>query len=340
MAPAVKMVVVAFALMMAIGSLYFVPLWHARGRFTLGESSVFNYLVHVDLVRTGWYLQNPGLARGSFTDPLQEIFSSPKAYAFALPCSCTHPLRFDPSVWVDGLTPRFVLSRQITTVLSNLRQNKAIALAFATAIGVRLVLIYFRRHGADVSWFRNTWSICFIGIVGCVMYVLVNVEPRYVAAFLVLFWCGIIFSFRIPRNLDGKVVTVATLVVIVPLLLPVSWLTLQKYREGQGKTNSDALAAAELERLGIGRGDYVGRIQSPVGVLRIARITVVAEVNTEQTDVFWNSPVTTHHELLHIFAQHGCKAVIAASPKLNASNRSEWTQLGPTMYWVWRPRSE
>jgi hypothetical protein len=173
------------------------------------------------------------------------------------------------------------------------------------------------------------------------MYVLVHVEPRYVAPFLVLFWCGIIFSLRAPKNLPSIVVTATTLVVIGYLLLPMSWATYQKYREGQGKVNTSALAAAKLEQLGVRPGDHVARIQGiglgDLGALRIARVTVDAEVDLEDTDAFWSSPVTTQHELLQIFAQRGITAVIAASPKLNASNQSEWTQLDSTSYWVWRP---
>jgi len=339
--PAIKMVVAAFALIMAIGSLYFVPLSQARGRFTLGKSSAFNYVVHVDLARPEWYLQDPGLARGSFIHPPEKIFSSPRAYAFALPCSCTNPLRFDPSVWIDGVYPRFVLSRQIRVVLTNFWDNREVLLALATATGVLLMLRYFLRRRADISTFRKSWPICFIGIVGCLMYALVHVEPRYVAPFLVLFWCGMIFSLRVPKSLTATAVTATTLVVIASLLLPMSWAIYRKYKEGQGKVNTNALAAAELERLGVHPGDHVARIQGTymgdAGVLRIARVTLDAEVDNEDTDVFWSSTVTTQHDLLRTFAQRGVTAVIAASPKLNASNQSEWTRLGSTQYWVWRP---
>jgi hypothetical protein len=339
--PAVKMVAAALALIVAIGSLYFVPLSQARGHFTLGKSSAFNYVVHVDLARPVWYLQDPGLARGSFTNPPEKIFSSPRAYAFALPCSCTHPLRFDPSVWIDGVYPRFILSRQIHVVLANIWHNPEVLLALATATGVLLMVGYFLRRRRDISTFRNSWPICFIGIAGCLMYALVHVEPRYVAPFLVLFWCGMIFSLRVPKSLTATVVTATTLVVIASLLLPMSWAIYRMYKEGQGKVNTNALAAAELERLGVRPGDHVARIQGlymgDAGVLRIARVTLDAEVDNEDTDVFWSSTVTTQHDLLQTFARRGVTAVIAASPKLNASNQSEWTRLGSTQYWIWRP---
>ena len=185
--------------------------------------------------------------------------------------------------------------------------------------------------------FRNNWPICLIGIAGCVMYALVHVESRYVAAFLVLFWCGVIFSLRVPQWLSAEVVAAITLVVIASLLLPIGWVIYQEYRQRTDKVNADALAAAELERLGVHAGDHVARIAGDAAIERIARVTIVAEVDLDDTGTFWRSPITTQHDLLQIFAQRGAKAVIAASPTLNALNQSEWTRLDSTRYWVWRP---
>ena len=342
--PAVKMVAAAFALMMLIGSLYFVPLSRARGHLTLGESGAFNYLVHVDLARPGWYLQEPGRGRGSFAHPVEKIFSSPPAYAFALPYTVTDPLKFDPSDWIQGVRPRFVLRRQAATFLANWLHYRELLLALGMATVVIPMLGYLSRRGKDISMSRSGWPICVIGVAGCVMYALVHVEPRYVAAFLVFFWCGILFNLRVPQRLNPGVMTVITLVVITALLLPMSRLIYVRHAQGVGKINADALAAAELERLGVRAGDHVARIvsrsTSDLGIERMTRVEVAAEVDLQHAAEFWSSPIATQRDLLQIFAARGVKAVIATSPKLNASNQSEWRRLGSTQYWVWRPSSQ
>src|SRR5262249_44303894 len=101
--PALKMAVVASLIFLAIGSLYFLPLSVSRGRFTLGESGAFNYLVYVDQVRPLWYLQETGHASGRFIHSPQKIYSHPSAYAFSHDSLVTHPLRFDPSDWTAGV---------------------------------------------------------------------------------------------------------------------------------------------------------------------------------------------------------------------------------------------
>src|SRR5262249_39293531 len=120
--PAVKMATAAFALAVLIGSLYFVPLSRAVGKPTLGRSGAYNYLVHVDRAGSGegWYMENPGKGTGEFSHPPTRLWSSLPAYAFDYPAPVTHPLRFDPSYWMEGVQPRFSLKRQIGETYASL----------------------------------------------------------------------------------------------------------------------------------------------------------------------------------------------------------------------------
>jgi len=116
-----------------------------------------------------------------------------------------------------------------------------------------------------------------------------------------------------------------------------------RHSQGVGKFDADAQAAAELGKLGIHPGDRVARI-SPVtedlGIERIARVEVAAEVDIEHTNEFWTAPESTQKELLNAFTSRGAKAVIATTPKLNDRNSSEWKQLGATQYWAWLPKAQ
>jgi hypothetical protein len=128
------MALVALAILFSTGSsLYYVPLSRARGHFTLGESGAFNYLIYVNRARPMWYLQSPGTGHGSFVHSPEKIFSSPPAYAFPGTSVVTHPLRFDPSYWIAGAKPRFVLRQQIIACIPNLHD--------LAEIGVELLLV-------------------------------------------------------------------------------------------------------------------------------------------------------------------------------------------------------
>ena len=162
--PAVKMAAAAFAVMMMIGSLYFVPLSHARGHFTLGESYAFNYLVHVDLARPGWYLQDPGRGRGSFAHPPERIFVSPRLTPLrSLPARIR--LSLIHRTGSRGVRPRFVLRRQMAALLANFANNRELLLALGIATGAILTLGYFSRRKQDIAVFSSNWPMCILGLL-------------------------------------------------------------------------------------------------------------------------------------------------------------------------------
>ena len=337
--PALKMAATAIAMMLLIGALYFVPLSRSRGHFTLGESGSFNYLAYVDGAGPNWYMQYPGRARGTFSRPAEKIFTAPPAYAFPHTALVTHPLRFDPSEWIAGVRPRFVLIAQIRAVIRNgldVGQSLVAVLVFIIALGGAWLL-----SGRRVLWdgLRATWPAALIGAAGICMYVLIHVEPRYVAAFLVLFFVSIMAGIGIPARFSNKLAN-PVILVCISLLLPIASHTYIWHSQGIGRFDADAQAAATLASLGIGRGDLVARI-SPVvndlGIERIARVEVIAEVDNAHANEFWAASESTQKELLSAFAARGAKAVIATMPHLSQQNSSEWKQLGSTRYWVWQP---
>jgi len=337
--PALKMVAGAAGVMLLIGSLYFVPLSLQVGHFTLGESGPFNYAMHVDGVTPTWYFQNPGYARGRFLHSPEKIFSNPPAYAFAVPDQVTHPLRFDPSYWTEGLRPHFVVGPQIKTFKRNLSVLKD------SFYDLRIVAVVFVLAMVYIGWkqtltaLEEMWPIWMIGIAGCAMYLFVSVEPRYMGAFLVLMCLGLLFDLPLQSQRAGKVALLVAAIVVVVLLRPIVSEIHSSYKENV-EVNEDAQAAQALLRYGVKRGDQVARISplvTDLGVERILRVEVVAEVDHGHASEFWTATPDAQRDLLRDFIAQGAKAVIATSPKPTPSAGSQWTELGTTPYWVWRP---
>jgi hypothetical protein len=188
----------------------------------------------------------------------------------------------------------------------------------------------------------KTWPVWLIGLVGCLMYIAIYVEPRYVAAFLTLFCLGMLVGFPVPRETGRKIAQLMVIATVIVLLYPLLRHTYNGYAQ-QPRFNVDSEAAQALESLGIKLGDEVARI-SPIvydyAVERILRVQIVAEVDRDHASEFWDRPLVSQQDLLRTFASRGVKAVIATSPQLSAENQFEWTRLGSTQYWVWRPNGE
>lgn len=336
--PALKMTMGALALMLLIGSLYFVPLSRQQGHFTLGESGTLNYVVHVDEARPHWYLQTPGSARGTFLHPPEKIFSEPPAYAFAVPIAVTHPLRYDLSYWIAGVRPHFVLDRQVAAVKANLLALKEPIREIRVVLGILLVLAFLCTGKQQVvSAILKGWPVWSIGLAGCLMYLAIYVEPRYIGAFITVFCLGMLVGFPIPRENSRKIALLIAVAAAAALLYPLVRQTYAGYIE-QPRSNVNSAAAQALQALGLSPGDGVARI-SPIvydyAVERILRVQIVAEIDHDFTSDFWSSPLATQHALLQTFASRGAKAVLATSPRLGTKNQSEWARLGSTQYWVW-----
>ena len=342
---AVKMAVAAFAAVVLIGALYFVPLSLSRGKFILGESGPYNYLTHVDRAGSGegWYLDSPGHGSGRPVHPPLKIFSTPPAYAFGYTSQVTHPLRFEPSWWMQGMRERVALKRQIGETMASVvdlgRSLIKLIVLIAALIWLGLSVPRQQMQGR----FLRVWPLLLIGVAGCAMYVTVHVEARYVGSFLTLFFCGALACFpEIPRKFSGMAFRSAAIVIALTLLVPgfmKLWPDYQKYGRG---ANEDALAAGALHQSGIQSGDAVGRISKLVTDLtveRVARLEVVDEVDFTHASAFWSASPETQHQLLQALAAHGAKAVIATEPRFNGSNQAEWSQLASTKYWIWRPGS-
>jgi hypothetical protein len=340
--PALKMAAGGLALTLLIGSLYFVPLSRQQGHFTLGESGTLNYVVHVDQASPHWYLQSPGSARGSFLHPPEKMFSDPPAYAFSTPIAVTHPLRFDPLYWIAGVRPHFVLKRQIAAIKTNVVVLKEPLREIRVVMGTIFVLAFLCSGKRQIiTALVRAWPVWLIGLAGCLMYIVIYVEPRYVAAFLVMFCLGMLVGLPVPRETGRKITQLIVIASVIALLYPVLRQTYAGYSQ-QSRFNVDSEAAQALKELGIKPGDEVARI-SPIvydyAVERITRVKIVAEVDRDHASDFWSSPFATQRSLLNKFASRGAKAVIATSPELSPENQSEWMRLGSTQYWVWRPNS-
>lgn len=338
--PALKMVAGAVAIMFLIGSSYFVPLSRQLGHFTLGETSTLNYVVHVDQASPHWYLQDPGSARGSLLHPPRKIFSDPPAYAFPVPAAVTHPLRFDLLYWIAGLRPHFVWNRQIKAVITNISYLREPMRELRAVVGAVFVLAFLCAGKKQViTAVKRAWPIWLIGLAGCLMYLAIYVEPRYVAALFTLFFLGLILGFPVPRETGSKIAAFIVIAIVATLLYPLGLKTATAYVH-RPHFNADSQAAQELLSLGIRPGDRVARITPIVydyAVERILRVQVVAEVDRDHAREFWQRPLAAQQNLLRTFASYGAKAVIATSPNLNPEDQSQWRRLGDTQYWVWLP---
>lgn len=325
----------AVAVLLVIGSLYYGPLSRIEGRFTFGDSSTFNYLVHVDGAGPGWYITDMGFGVGKPEHSPRKIFDQPPAYEFAVPVPNTHPLRFDPSYWTQRVTARFKLRPQVNAFLQNIRVINQILLTSGSLLAglLTLCLVATNRNGL-VESLISQWPLTLIGLAGIGMYSLVHVEDRYVGAFFALFWLGISYGlYRCvvhPKNWASAVLVAIPLATLIPMVVEAGCHAF----DSPGR-NIDAEVAIALRQFGVNDGDSVARISTggDLGWARVSRVRIIAEVDWELgANSFWPAAPAIQDELLAAFAKTGVKAVVAHNWGDLAP--PAWQRLGKTHYWV------
>ena len=132
-----------------------------RRHFTLGESSSYNYLVHVDHAGPTWYMQDVGHGAGKFLHSPRKIFAAPPTYEFSIGQTVTHPLRLDPSYWTEGARPRFHVKDQFWSTIQNINLYSRI-LANTGRFDPRVSIFVFGGRAQEGCAARNPEAMAFV----------------------------------------------------------------------------------------------------------------------------------------------------------------------------------
>ena len=325
----------AFLLLM-IGALYFVPLSQNRGHLTFGEAGKFNYLFYIDRAGPQWYFQDVGHGGGKFLHSATRIFDEPAVYRFSRGEPVSHPLRYDPAYWVEGAKPRFSFSGQVRTLVINMEIYFRILNTIGALVVVAVLLWFLSGRGwPAITAVIGQWPLWFIGLSGLAMFEMVHVEPRYVAAFFLLAWMGLIIGLRIPQRQLKDVAPAVALGIAASLLPAMAWSVGWDLLHALREPNVAADAAKELATMGIHPGDKVARISPSVDDyvwVHMLRATMVTEVALQHTEDFWNASPDQQDRVLTAMAGTGARIVVASIS--GGVTPPGWQRLGATPFCI------
>ena len=331
----VPRVLVAFCVMLLIGGPYIVALSRLKHRPTFGDSATVTHLEDFDKAGPSIYWQNPGGAAGKFLHPPRKIFDNPPAYEFARSLAVTQPLWYDPSYWVEGVQPRFHLRSQLAAVRRNLDVYAQLFSRTGGLVVGFLILCFMVGAKRSLSALASFWPLWALATAALGMYMAIHVEERYIGAFLALLCLGLFCGFRIPDERPGKLLAGMVVGIVLTLAVPVFPVANQTNpdinpEQWRATGNRSFEIASALQQLRIRPHDHVARI-SPFAVdgwARLAKVTIVAEVQMTAADDFWCATPEVQDALLRAFAAAGAKAVVA--PVRRAPLPKGWTKLGDT----------
>jgi hypothetical protein len=315
-----------------------LALSRAQGHLTLGESGRLNYAFYLDGIDyMNWEGQPPG--SGTPKHPPREVLDEPPVYSFAAHMKGTYPRWYDPAYWDDGMKAHFTLRGQARALLAVLDQYyELFVLRQGVILGAIVTLLLL---GGTWRWVvRNLAEYAFLLIVplgALCMYAPVHVEPRMVAAYVVLLWLGILSGVRLPASPQFKRIAAAVVLFMLVILCgQIAGRVVTDFKNGISDPQVDWVVAKKLKEMGVAPGDTVAVAGDAVNASwpHIAELTIVAETRDLGKESFWwAADPQAKTRVFQAFAETGAKALVAdRMPLPNWS--ADWQQIGNTPYFV------
>jgi len=331
---------------------YVAKLSAAKGRFTFGESGSLNYAWVVD-GSDRWELESDsphGHARMALVHPARRVLQSPEVYEFAEPVPGSFPMFDDPSYWDDGLKPVFYVKGELwhlamdsyhTLAWLGRRGEFVIALLLLALVQYRARIPAALREILPVLlWFTCLWGL----------YMLVDVEDRYVFAVLTSMLLLAAAAIRLPESRQmRRIVSVCALILVCGAALRAIGAASDKFYngikdkyinvspinpKGIGPFDSPYWEVAKnlIDRVGVQPNDSVACMRAGCNDpywARLAGVRITADVPKEYQ--YWQASPADRDKAMSALAGVGVKAMVTRWLGPGAETEG-WIPLGQSLY--------
>ena len=321
---------------------FVILLSRAKQRFTIGDSARLNYAWYVNGTTRFTHWQGEPSGSGTPLHPTRKLQESPLVYEFGGPTGVSYPPWYDPSYWYEGVTPRFDLRQQLAAIRRNLVSlyNSLFHGFFLAAFCLGLVILLYQNGDGRIN-VREYWFLIVPALIAVGLYLLINIEPRYLAPFVPVLALSLLAAVRSSATAEGRRwlhgiscgLLLIFLLAVFPFAVRATYSSLRELVSGTAASRDVQWQVAEgLRQLGVQPGERVAVIGNTMfdSWPRLARVRVVAEIpeipagNLER---FW-SDGNTQQQALTALASSGARVVVADTLPLIARNRLKDEKLG------------
>lgn len=319
---------------------FVVALSYSKSHFTFGEAGKLNYGWEVDGAPRWVHWQGEPGNIGKPVHPTRKVLENPATFAFASPVPGTYAPWYEPSYWYEGIKPNFNFQAQWKIFVASTKAVLYLLLRSPVVFPVLLLgLLMGLRNWLSFEGLFAYWFLLIPAAGVIFIYMLVYVDPRYIASSLVVIWLCLITSVTVSpmgfRKVVNRAMQELSLVFAIALLasrlesqVRASVGDLLHGREGEWNLNW--MLSDGLKKLGLKATDKVAWIGQGIDSewARIAGVKIVAEVppmferddtlfrridwgNRKNVNVFWRGGPAVREKVLQAFREAGATVVVA-----------------------------
>jgi hypothetical protein len=320
----------------------------AKGRLTTGGAGKLNYLWSINRVTNPhWQGEEPG--SGTPEHPTRKIFDEPPAYEFGEPVGGTYPVWYDSTYWYEGSVSHFDFREQLRVFVGAVKAYYELfqewGIQYGLLVGLAVLYLMSRRGWLLLSDLTQQWGLMVPAIAGLGLYALVNVQGRYVAAFIVLLWLALFSVVHLHNSPDSqRLIRIITIILVISIVFTTvasssreAFLTVRQLVAGEDPAAHEQWQVAEgLRERGIVSNDKVAFIGDSHRAFwaYLLGLRIVAEVPRDKVSSFWQADAMVKSGLINAFASTGAKAVVAEKPPAG-NDLSGWQKIRNTDYYVY-----
>jgi len=345
---AVPRVALTVALFLLVGGPFIFAISRAKGRLTASESGKLNYLWSINqVIYPHWQGEEPG--SGQPRHPTRKIFDDPPAFEFSQPIGGTYPVWYDPTYWYEGSVSHFDARQQLRVIVGGFKSFYELFHSWGLQYGlfVALVVLYLMggRRRLLVRDLIEQWPLLLPALAGMGLYLLVNVQGRYVASFIVLLWLALFSAVRLNNTPESqRLLKSITVVLVVSIVFTAVASSSREVGRGVGQlvAGEDPSAheqwqvAEGLREKGVAPGHQVAFIGNSNRAFwaHLLGLRIVSEVPKDKVPKFWESDPAVQSSVIDAFARTGAKAVVAENVP-SGSDLDGWQRIRDTHYYVY-----
>lgn len=340
---------VSLGLFVLIAMPHIITVSRLKGAPTFGETGRLNHAWFVARTPTAFIpgYDFPATAsidpdKGVSRDTLGAPVSTARLINIDAPIPGTIPLWYDATFWYRGSAYSFTIRQQIAA----LRRNGADLLPFIFAFLATAAIVLVGAPVRAARVVRIEWGIVVPGVLVIGLYLLVYVEGRYVAPFVILIVLGCLAEpfmeaaksrTEIASPLQVRLRNAFLLVVAVQASIAARHV-LGDAREGRPR-EQQAVARTVTEQAGeYARVAIIGN-PYPAAWARLARSRVVAFVPTPDAGAYWKAGAAGRRAISDSLRSLGVVLIVAdGAAKALRTDTAGWVSVpGAPNYLVGRP---
>jgi len=303
----------------AVVALHLLAVHRVKGRVAIGDMSRLNY---------AWTLDGRDAGGTDGPRPVRELLDRPRVLGFDTALPGTYPLGYDPTIWDEREHPSFQWRYHWAAIHRSVLAYKRLVLS-SWQLGFGLT-------AATVLWLEargrplGSRLLLLAPAMACfVVYALVRVQPRYLPAFLTLWWMGLLLGARLRKEHEQAVGVMVSAVAVVALAATVAACVRAGAPDRHWKT------AEQMLRSGLRQGDRVAVIgagSADMAWARLARAKVAAQIRLAEAGDYWAAPAERRQQVRRILEKENVRAVVAVKPEGPPLDQP-WQHIAGTSYW-------